>query len=47
MKAMWPRFKTKASSAPVPGLLSNSTVMKLHGSDNQGGIAVKTYTNST
>ena len=27
--------------------VTNSTVMKLHGSDNQGGINVKTYTKST
>ena len=35
------RFKTKVSSAPVPGLLT--LLMKLHGSDNRGGIIVKTY----
>ena len=35
-----PRFKTKVSSAPVPGLL---TVKKLRGSVNRGGIIVKTY----
>ena len=27
--------------------VTNSTVMKLHESDNRGGIAVKTYTKST
>ena len=27
--------------------VTNSTVMKLHGSDNRGGNAVKTYTKST
>ena len=27
--------------------VTNSTVMKLHGSDNRGGIIVKTYTKST
>ena len=37
-----PRFKTKASSAPVPGV-ANSTVMNLHESDNRGGINVQTY----
>ena len=36
------RFKTKASSALVPGLLTvQVTVMKLHGSDNRDGITVK------
>ena len=54
-----PRFKKKKKRKkkkrrllrfPVPGLLTITVlviVMKLHESDNRGGIAVKTYTKST
>ena len=34
-------FKTKASSAPVRGLLAVERLMGLHGYDNRGGIRVK------
>ena len=34
-------FETKASSAPVRGLLAVERLMGLHGYDNRGGIRVK------
>ena len=37
----------KKSVAWSGSQVTNSTVMKLHGSDNRGGINVKTYTKST
>ena len=41
------RFETKASSAPVSGnYWTSGTVITLHGSDNRGGITVKTCTDT-
>ena len=46
VKAMW-RYATRRASKQKRRLLrfrvTNSTVMKLRGSDNRGGIIVKTY----
>ena len=39
--------KTPTAAVCSGSRVTNSTVMKLHGSDNRGGTAVKTYTKST
>ena len=42
-----PRFKTNLSVVCSGSRVTNSTVMKLHESDNRDGIIVKTYAKST